>query len=133
MGRGSPLKTLAAMMLGFALATVGLDGVTGQLRMTFGTTELMRGFDFLVAVIGLFGIGEILLSMEEGLSFRGKTAKLNPKVVLQTWALLPKFWVTSLRSALTGCWKIGRASWRGRVWQYVSIWGVAVSLKKKNN
>src|SRR3546814_936217 len=70
MGRGSPFKTLAAMMLGFALATVGLDGVTGQLRMTFGTTELMRGFDFLVAVIGLFGIGEILLSMEEGLSFK---------------------------------------------------------------
>ena len=42
----------------------------------------MRGFDFLIAVIGLFGIGEILLSMEEGLAFTGKTAKINPKVVL---------------------------------------------------
>jgi putative tricarboxylic transport membrane protein len=29
----------------------------------------MRGFDFLIAVIGLFGIGEILLSMEEGCRF----------------------------------------------------------------
>ena len=28
-------------------------------------------------MIGLFGIGEILLTMEEGLSFRGKAAKLN--------------------------------------------------------
>jgi putative tricarboxylic transport membrane protein len=36
MGRGSPFKTLASMCLGFALASVGLDTVTGQLRMTFG-------------------------------------------------------------------------------------------------
>src|SRR5574338_336479 len=47
MGRGSPFKTLASMMLGFALAAVGLDGVTGQLRMTFGSTSLRKGFDFL--------------------------------------------------------------------------------------
>src|SRR3989440_8093380 len=68
LGRGSPFKTIAAMMLGFALAAVGLDNMTGQLRMTFGTSELLRGFDFLIAVIGLFGIGEILLTMEEGLA-----------------------------------------------------------------
>ena len=60
------------MMLGFALAAVGMDTVTGQLRLTFGMTELMRGFDFLIAVIGLFGIGEILLSMEEGLHVLGQ-------------------------------------------------------------
>src|SRR5580765_3529905 len=85
MGKGSPFKTLAAMTLGFALAAVGMDTVTGQLRLIFGVTDLMRGFDFLIAVIGLFGIGEILLSMEEGLSFTGKTAKINPKVVFETW------------------------------------------------
>ena len=66
MGKGSPFKVLVSMAIGFALAAVGMDTVTGQLRMTFGQTELMRGFDFLIAVIGLFGIGEILLSMEEG-------------------------------------------------------------------
>src|SRR6266436_3559042 len=49
---------------------IGLDIVTGQLRMTFGFTDLMKGFDFIVAVIGLFGIGEILLSVEEGLTFK---------------------------------------------------------------
>src|SRR3954463_14777133 len=76
MGRGSPFKTIAAMMLGFALAAVGLDTVTGQLRMTYGTVELLKGFDFLVAVIGLFGIGEILSSMESGLAFHGTKAKL---------------------------------------------------------
>ncbi len=104
MGKGSPFKILIAMALGFALAAVGMDTVTGQLRMTFGQTELMRGFDFLIAVIGLFGIGEILLSMEEGLEFKGKAAKINSKVVFETWKELPKYWATSLRSSVVGIW-----------------------------
>src|SRR5438874_12856216 len=74
MSKEPPFKTVAAMMIGFALAAVGLDSVTGQLRLTFGQTELLNGFDFLIAVIGLFGIGELLLTMEEGLSFRGGSA-----------------------------------------------------------
>jgi len=104
MGKGSPWKTLASMLLGFALAAIGMDNITGRLRLTFGFSELMRGVDFLIAVIGLFGIGEILLSMEEGLSFTGKSAKINPKVVLETWRKLPAYWLTSLRSCLIGCW-----------------------------
>ncbi|MFL6929472.1 MAG: tripartite tricarboxylate transporter permease, partial [Xanthobacteraceae bacterium] len=104
MGKEPPFKTIAAMMIGFALAAVGLDNVTGQLRLTFGFPELLNGFDFLIAVIGLFGIGEILLTMEEGLSFKGRAAGINPKVVLQTWAELPRYWMTSLRSCVIGCW-----------------------------
>lgn len=104
MGKESPFKVLTAMMLGFALAAVGLDTVTGQLRMTFGTIELLRGFDFLIAVIGLFGIGEILLTMEEGLAFKGKSARINPAVVLQTWKQLPRYWITALRGSIVGCW-----------------------------
>jgi putative tricarboxylic transport membrane protein len=104
MGKGSPFKILASMAIGFALAAVGMDTVTGQLRLTFGIPDLMRGFDFLIAVIGLFGIGEILLSMEEGLAFSGKSAKIDPKVVLETWKKLPQYWMTSLRSSLVGIW-----------------------------
>ncbi|HSH89900.1 MAG TPA: tripartite tricarboxylate transporter permease [Ramlibacter sp.] len=104
MGKGSPFKILASMAIGFSLAAVGMDTVTGQLRLTFGLTELMRGFDFLIGVIGLFGIGEILLSMEEGLAFSGKSAKIDPKIVFETWKKLPQYWVTSLRSALVGIW-----------------------------
>jgi putative tricarboxylic transport membrane protein len=104
MGRGSPFKVLASMCLGFALASVGLDKMTGTLRMTFGYDELLVGFDFLIAVIGLFGIGEILSSMESGLKFSGNTAKIRLNAVLQTWKLLLKFWVTSIRSCIVGCW-----------------------------
>src|SRR5579871_808220 len=64
MSKGNPMKTVASMMLGFALAAVGMDGVSGTLRMTFGFEPLIKGFDFLIAVIGLFGIGEILQTLE---------------------------------------------------------------------
>src|SRR3954471_5050544 len=103
MSKEPPFKTLASMMLGFALAAAGTDPVTGTLRLTFGSTHLLNGFDFLVAVIGLFGIGEILLTLEEGLEFRGAKAKINMKVVLETWKELPRYWMTSLRSSAVGC------------------------------
>ena len=80
LGGGSPLKSLVSILLGFIMAAVGLDIVTGQLRMTFGIVDLMKGFDFIVAVIGLFGIGEILLSMEEGLAFRAP-----PPASIRAW------------------------------------------------
>jgi TctA family transporter len=57
-----------------------------------------------VAVIGLFGISEILITMEEGLAFKGKTAAIDLKVVLKTWAMLPRYWLTLLRSSVIGCW-----------------------------
>ena len=60
MGRGSAMKTIAAMMAGFLLACVGLDTVTGQLRLTFGSTELQGGIDFIPAMIGMFAVAEIL-------------------------------------------------------------------------
>ena len=103
MSKGAAFKTIASMMAGFALAAVGLDTVTGTLRLTFGHTELLKGFDFLIAVIGLFGIGEILQTMEEGLAFKGVQAKINAKVVLETWKELPRYWATSIRSAAVGC------------------------------
>ena len=104
MSKEPPAKTIASMLLGFALAAVGLDSVTGQLRMTFGFPVLLKGFDFLIDVIGLFGIGEILLTMEEGLSFKGQSAKINFKVVWQTWGELLKHWKLFLRSVAVGCW-----------------------------
>ena len=99
-----PFKNIISMMIGFGLAAIGMDSVSGELRMTFGLSDLLRGIEFLIVVIGLFGIGEILISMEEGLAFEGKHANINAKVVWQTWKQLPKYWLTILRSAAIGCW-----------------------------
>src|SRR5215470_19485276 len=104
LGKEEKHKTIISMALGLILAGVGMDTVSGQLRMTFGWSELLRGINFLVAVIGLFGISEILLTMEERLALRGHVARISLGVVLQTWRTLPRYWVTLLRSAAIGCW-----------------------------
>jgi putative tricarboxylic transport membrane protein len=104
LGGGSALKSLAAILIGFLLSTVGLDIVTGQLRLTYGFTDLMKGFDFIIAVIGLFGIGEILLSVEEGLRFQGAKTQMNLRVVLETWKILPRYYRTFVRGSIIGFW-----------------------------
>jgi TctA family transporter len=104
LGREAKHKTVISMSLGLLLAGVGMDTVSGQLRMTFGSGELLRGINFLVAVIGLFGISEILLTMEERLALRGHAASISLRVVLKVWKDLPKYWVTLLRSSFIGCW-----------------------------
>ncbi len=77
LGRGSPAKTIASAALGFILASVGLDIVTGKPRLTFDIIILLAGFSFITASIGLFGIGEILQSAEERLEFRGVQGKVG--------------------------------------------------------
>jgi putative tricarboxylic transport membrane protein len=81
-----------------------MDTVSGNLRLTYDIPQLLKGISFLVAVIGLFGIGEILATMEEDLAFNGLASKLNIKVVFQTWKKLPRYWVTLVRSMAIGWW-----------------------------
>ncbi len=104
LGGGDPAKSLVSVILGLLLAAVGLDTVTGQLRLTFGLTPLITGFDFVVAVIGLFGLGEIFLRVEEGLKFEGAKTGINLRVVLETWKLLPQYWRTFVRGCVIGFW-----------------------------
>jgi len=104
MGKEPKAKIIVAMSVGLLLAAVGMDTISGDLRMTFGYSELLRGFDFLVVVIGLFGISEIMITIEEGLAFKGKNASIDLKVVFKTWVSLPRYWMAMLRSALVGCW-----------------------------
>jgi putative tricarboxylic transport membrane protein len=104
LGGASPLKTIVSMGLGFALATIGMDTVSGNLRLTFGLDELLGGISFLVAVIGLFGIGELMLTMEEGLRFDGIKARIRAGDVFRTLRDMPRYWVALLRSSIIGCW-----------------------------
>jgi putative tricarboxylic transport membrane protein len=55
-------------------------------------------------VIGLFGIGEILLSVEEGLKFEGAKTRMNMRVVLDTWKILPRYYRTFVRGSIIGFW-----------------------------
>src|SRR5437764_9217246 len=66
MGGSPPMKTLVSLAIGFAIAAIGIDTVSGSVRLTFGVDELVKGINFVVAVMGLFGSGELLIAVEEG-------------------------------------------------------------------
>src|SRR3569623_1306948 len=104
LGREDKHKTLISMSLGLLLSGIGMDTISGQLRMTFGSTDLLRGVNFLVAVIGLFGISEILLTMEEQLALKGHAAAIRIRIVLKVWREMPRYRVTLVRSSAIGCW-----------------------------
>lgn len=73
----SMLKGMIMAVFGLLLATVGIDPVGGALRYTFGTMILMDGFDFLALAMGVFGIGEILISLEEDMNSELVTTKIK--------------------------------------------------------
>ncbi|WP_299301763.1 tripartite tricarboxylate transporter permease [uncultured Brachybacterium sp.] len=58
--KGAQLKGAIALMTGLLVSTVGLDVTLGHPRFTFGNEELYRGVDFIAAMIGLFGLSEVL-------------------------------------------------------------------------
>jgi putative tricarboxylic transport membrane protein len=62
---GSAAKTFAMVLVGLLLATIGFDQLTGTPRFTFGRVDLGEGFSFVAVSIGLFGMSEILISLEE--------------------------------------------------------------------
>ena len=64
-GKNRILGAISAL-LGFGIATVGVDIGGGQQRYTFGSSDLINGIDFIPVAIGLFGVGEILYSLHRG-------------------------------------------------------------------
>jgi len=102
--KGAPMKTILSTLFGFAVAEIGMDSMSGTLRLTFGQVSLIQGVDFVVAVIGLFGIGEILFTIERALTFKGTNVRLTPKDVFRTWAKIPRYWASLVRSCIVGCW-----------------------------
>jgi putative tricarboxylic transport membrane protein len=64
-GSDSLPKALLVAAFGLMIALIGTDPMAGTPRMTFGSAELIDGLDFLPVAIGLFGIGEVLASLNQ--------------------------------------------------------------------
>jgi putative tricarboxylic transport membrane protein len=64
LGSGSAVKAILAAGIGLLLATVGTDPVQGHDRFTFGTDQLADGIDFVIIAMGVFGLGELLSTLE---------------------------------------------------------------------
>ncbi|VVT03370.1 tripartite tricarboxylate transporter permease [Rhizobium sp. EC-SD404] len=60
----TPIRSLMAGVLGLMIALVGTDPLAGTPRLTFGQPALYEGIDFIPVAIGVFGIAEVLASLE---------------------------------------------------------------------
>ncbi len=58
-----------------------------------GVDELVKGINFVVAVMGLFGIGELLIAVEEELHAKPVSSRIDWRILFRTLAGLPKYWV----------------------------------------
>ena len=103
-GGSPPAKTLVSLAIGFAIAAIGIDTVSGSVRLTMGVDELVKGISFVVAVMGLFGIGELLLAVEEEVPVKALAARIEWGEAFRTVAGLPRHGWVLLRSAAIGCW-----------------------------
>ncbi len=79
--QGSALRGFISAVLGFILCEIGLDVVTTQPRMTFGIMNLEDGLGLVPVVMGLFGLSEILINLDEVGEFeivKGKIKNIFP-------------------------------------------------------
>src|SRR5512134_3840196 len=63
-GSGSPFKIIISTAIGVLISTIGMDGVSGMPRLTFGIPQFLGGIDFIVIICGLFGLAEVFNSIE---------------------------------------------------------------------
>ena len=59
LSEGSTIKATISAVVGFMIATIGIDPQTGTSRFSFGSANLLDGIDFLVIALGLFAIAEV--------------------------------------------------------------------------
>ena len=82
LAHGSMIKALMTACVGLLLSYVGLDNISGYERFTYGIPTLEDGIGLVPVAMGLFGIGEVLVNIEESIArreiFRAKLSNLMP-------------------------------------------------------
>lgn len=63
---GSVVNALISLCIGLFLATVGIDSIYGAERFAFGQPFLLDGVEFLLVMVGAYGIGEVLSRLNTG-------------------------------------------------------------------
>jgi putative tricarboxylic transport membrane protein len=66
LGGASLANALISLFLGLLIATVGVDDTYGAHRFTFGVPLLADGIDYLIVMVGAYGLGEVFTRLERG-------------------------------------------------------------------
>ena len=96
LAHGSVIKAVIMAASGVFLSDIGFDIFTGHPKFTFGLQNLEKGIGLVPLVVGLFGISEVLINLEESSDvsvFREKIGNLLPNL---------KDWLRSLGAIIRG-------------------------------
>jgi putative tricarboxylic transport membrane protein len=96
----SLLRGLASLFIGLTLGFVGIDGLSGEARLTFGVPYLLDGIDVVIVAVGLFAVGEALTVLAEG-SARSEVLPVGGPVSM-TGAEWRRSWKPWLRGTAIG-------------------------------
>ena len=100
--RGSLIKGLISLLIGLFMTTVGVDITLGFPRFTFGITNFLNGFNFIPAMIGMFGVSEVMRNVSSGdLSFQVLGVKTQ-KMFTGLGKVLRRYKLNIGRSGLVG-------------------------------
>jgi putative tricarboxylic transport membrane protein len=66
LGSGSQTNAFISLLLGLFLSTVGVDGTYGIDRFSFGIPILSDGIEYITVMVGAYGLGEVLVRLEQG-------------------------------------------------------------------
>jgi len=100
--KGSLIKGMVSLLIGLFMTTVGVDITLGFPRFTFGVTDFLNGFNFIPAMIGMFGVSEVMRNVSSGdLSFKVVSVKTK-KIFAGIGRTLRKYKLNIARSGIVG-------------------------------
>ncbi|MEY3308173.1 MAG: hypothetical protein RLZZ413_2211, partial [Pseudomonadota bacterium] len=91
----STMKGLTSLFVGLALALVGIDGLTGQARLSFGVPQLLDGIEVTTLAVAMFAVGEALFVAAQGAAMQEKVHAIKGSVAMTRadWARSWKPWL----------------------------------------
>ena len=94
-----PLKGWIAGVAGLFIAGIGQEGIYAYERFSFGSRDLAGGIGLVPALVGAFGLAELLYTMKS----RQVPVSINPfDSVIPKLVDVARYWKTNLRSGLIG-------------------------------
>ncbi len=96
---GSLAKGIFAGAFGVLIGMVGLDPMTAEARFTFGNVQMTGGISYVAAMIGFFGVAEVLAQLHE---LKLKAIKQDVSKILPSWSLLRRYLPLTARTSTIG-------------------------------
>jgi putative tricarboxylic transport membrane protein len=99
--RSSPVKAIAAMLLGLLVSCIGIENPAGTPRFTFGFTDLLGGIEVIPALVGVFAVSEVMRAMLTEEAPRLPKRRFTG-ILAGQWKLTKKYPKQQLRGNIVG-------------------------------